>query len=346
MYIVGDIGGTKTLLATVDLETKSLVINSIKTYSSNDYVSFELILEDYLSNYNHNSNNAQENISGICLAVAAALSNNKSIITNLDWNIDGNKLKQDFYTEQAKLYNDLEAMAAAVSNINCSIDQANLDILEIKSVDESKLLTNNRQAKAVIAPGTGLGVAYSILHNGEYIALPSQGGHLTFAPQNKLQFELLEYLQKIYGAQIGLELVCSGVGIPNLFKFFKDCKQMQVSDKVELSLDEQLNQNCVPVIINNAQNNSCEVCIKTVEMFLDIFAQAIQAMALSIYATDGIYLAGGIAIALKQYLMQEDFLSKIVCNSTMHSVLEKFPIYLCQNKYIALIGASKLLNIK
>jgi len=49
---------------------------------------------------------------------------------------------------------------------------------------------------AVLAPGTGLGQAYSVLGtDGRHHPFPSEGGHVEFAPKDELEFDLLKYLK-------------------------------------------------------------------------------------------------------------------------------------------------------
>lgn len=350
MLIVGDIGGTKTLLASVNTVTNTSTntnshLDFIKAYQSYNYANFEIILDDYLTLCMH----LNKKITAIGLAVAGPVTNNNSNLTNLKWSIVANQIKQKTNVNKVYIYNDLEAIAAAIC-----YDYASVDITALKNVAPLSRVLNDYTVKAIIAPGTGLGVSYIVSHKNQYMTLPSQGGHISFAPKNQLQYELLEYLQLSINnkkdSQIGLELVCSGIGIANIFYFFKDYKKIGLDSALNFfdsinSINSIGSKEIVPIIIKNAISNSCELCCKTINLFMEILAQAIQTVALTIYATGGIYLAGGIALALKEYLQCPQFLSKIMSNSTMAELLDKFPIYLCENKNIALLGASKLVNL-
>jgi glucokinase len=340
MLIVGDVGGTKTLLASIDTVADNN-LEYIKTYKSYNYATFDAILEDYLNTHFKPA----ADIKAISLAVAGPVANNHSRLTNLTWSIGANQIQEKTNINKVHIYNDLEAIAAAIC-----YDAGSLNLTVLKTVDKPRRPSSDYAAKAIIAPGTGLGMSYAIFYNGQYIVLPSQGGHINFAPQTKLQSELLEYIQlniNVRSArQVGLEQVCSGVGLPNIFNFFRYYKKINLATEFIGINTDQDPKELVPMIINNAINNTCELCYVTIQLFLEILAQAIQTLALTVYAIDGIYLAGGIALALKTYLQQTKFLSQIVNNTTMREVLDKFPIYLCENKNIALLGASKLVNLK
>lgn len=345
MLLVGDIGGTKTLLANI-LEPNEPNgpnynrLENLKSYKSLDYKQFDSILVDYLDSIDNINS-----ISSISLAVAGPVDNNKSKITNLDWEIDASKIIKNLNprlkTGNIYIYNDLEAIAAACCQHKSNeANDLGIDIKLINNVDLAQDASN--ASKAIIAPGTGLGMAFSVYSHGRHLPMASQGGHISFAPNSKLQHDLLNYMLSKYD-QVGLELICSGVGIPNILKFFIENKGLMLDTKVEHELKSS--SDTVPVIINNALNKNCPVCVATVELFIEVLANAVQAMALAVYAKGGIYLAGGIALALSEYLQRPIFLQNFMKNSTMCEVLSKMPIYLCQNKNIALIGASKLLNI-
>src|SRR5260370_7980315 len=74
----------------------------------------------------------------------------------------------------------------------------------------------------VIAPGTGLGEAFLTWNGTRYTAHESEGGHADFAPTSPIQLELLRYLRDRFD-HVSCERVCSGIGLPNIYAFLKDC---------------------------------------------------------------------------------------------------------------------------
>ena len=103
-FLACDLGGTKVLLGIFER-----VINDVspkllfkKRYTSSDWDSFELILENFLKKECKNINHP----SSACFAVAGPLSNNNAKIMNLSWNISGSKLKNKFKFQQCELIND------------------------------------------------------------------------------------------------------------------------------------------------------------------------------------------------------------------------------------------------
>ena len=92
-FLACDLGGTKVLLGIFSLDSNdSLKLEVKKKYTSSQWASFDLILEDFLKNKCRNFNHP----SSACFAVAGPISNNKVKIINLSWNISGNALKNKF----------------------------------------------------------------------------------------------------------------------------------------------------------------------------------------------------------------------------------------------------------
>ena len=84
-FLACDLGGTKVLLGIFEKvkndDSPKLILK--KKYTSSEWDSFDLILEDFLKNECKNITHP----SFACFAVAGPLSNNEAQIINLSWNI-------------------------------------------------------------------------------------------------------------------------------------------------------------------------------------------------------------------------------------------------------------------
>src|SRR5205085_10996938 len=119
------------------------------------------------------------------------------------------------------------------------------------------------------------------------------GGHADFAPTDELQIELLRYL---FGREkhVSYERVCSGRGLPNIYRFLRDTSRCEepkwLAEKLAGVGDP------APIIVNKAldQTRSAEICTLTVETFVAILGAEAGNMALKVMASGGVYLGGGI----------------------------------------------------
>ena len=88
-------------------------------------------------------------------------------------------------------------------------------------------------AIAVIAPGTGLGESFLTWNGSQYVAHSSEGGHSDFAPTDERQIRLLRYCCASFD-HVGVERVCSGIGIPNIYDYVREEEGIPESPDVTL----------------------------------------------------------------------------------------------------------------
>jgi glucokinase len=201
MLLVGDMGGTKTVLAVFSPEVGPHRPLVEKTYSSSRYGSLEDVIQEFLKAISMPIERA-------CFGVAGPVFAGRAQITNLPWMISESNIKDCFGWDNVKLLNDLEAVGYAVPILEPD---------DLLTLSPGKPVAGGNIA--VLAPGTGLGEAFLTYDGGRYRAHASEGGHVSFAPINKLQMGLLTYMYEVKGHNhVSYERVCSGgLGIPNLY---------------------------------------------------------------------------------------------------------------------------------
>jgi glucokinase len=227
------------------------------------------------------------------------------------------------------LLNDLEAVANAIP----ILQEADLCILQTGEIEKEGAI-------AVIAPGTGLGEGYLTWDGERYRAHPSEGGHVDFAPTNMEELELLRYL-KTKIDHVSYERVCSGVGIPNIYAFFKDTGSFEEPDWLRDRLAEA--DDPTPIISRAASETdpTCDLCKKTMDTFVKILGSETGNLALKIMATGGVYLGGGIPPKILSRLMDGRFLDAFTRKGRFKPVLEKMNIAVILNPKAALYGAAR-----
>src|SRR5262245_32263676 len=102
MFVAGDIGGTKTVLALFEESGSSLQQLRDETFKSKDNASLEQILGKFLKG---------EKLKAGCFGVAGAVIEGKAQTTNLPWKLDEKALASAIGAPRVKLLNDLEAAA-------------------------------------------------------------------------------------------------------------------------------------------------------------------------------------------------------------------------------------------
>lgn len=98
MRLVADIVGTNTRLALHNPELDELV--GARRYKNEDFDAFEDVVLDYLP---QSSGRPRE----IVVAMAGPVKGNAGRLTNVDWTISGDALRQRFSVDNVRVINDL-----------------------------------------------------------------------------------------------------------------------------------------------------------------------------------------------------------------------------------------------
>ena len=74
---------------------------------------------------------------------------------------------------------------------------------------------------ALIAAGTGLGMALIPQVGERWVPVPSEGGHMDFAPRTEDEIGLMRHLRERFG-RVSVERVVSGPGLYNVYQYLRD----------------------------------------------------------------------------------------------------------------------------
>ena len=91
------------------------------------------------------------------------------------------------------------------------------------------------------------------------------------------------------------------------------------------------------------KNGQCKLCRKVLLLFIEIFGEIAGDVSLLTMPTAGVYLSGGITVALQELIVEnkELFLSHFTNKDGLEDVLKTFPIYLVKNPDLGLLGAKE-----
>ncbi len=177
-----------------------------------------------------------------------------------------------------------------------------------------------KNLRVVIGPGTGLGVA-GITARGEVIA--TEGGHVSFAPVNAHEAELLQELWK-YHSHVSIEHLLSGPGLCNIFS---------ASNPAHKS-----NEELTPAEITGAAMDGDKKCLQVVNDFLAILASVAGDFAMAMGALDGVYLTGGILPRIDSLIDRKLFRELFIAKGEFETYCSKIPLAFVQAENPGLRG--------
>jgi glucokinase len=258
--------------------------------------------------------------------VAGPVINGRVAGVNMPWTIDQVDIEAQLRLKSVLLLNDVEATAHGVPL---------LDATDLHCLNKGEQVQDGTMA--VIAPGTGLGQAFLAWDGSRYRAHASEGGHTDFAPANPLEDGLLQYLRD-EEKHVSYESVCSGIGLPHIYRFLRDSGHAEEPPW----LAEQLAQTDDPtaLIVTAALEDKARLCTETLKLFVSILGAAAGNLALTVLATGGVYLGGGIPPRILSALQDNTFMTAFCRKGVLTEFMHRIPVYVILDPQIALVGAA------
>lgn len=323
MLLAGDIGATKTRLGIFSTEKGPRQPLVQKTFTSRSYPGLAALVREFLSEI-------EFDVARASFGVAGPVIDDRVEVTNLPWTVDADELTETLGLRSVQLLNDLSAIANGVPLLESD---------ELYTLQEGE--RDATGAIAVVAPGTGLGEAFLTWDQDRdrYRPHPSEGGHADFGPMTPRQIQLLRYLWARY-EHVSYELVCSGMGIPNLYAYYRGGAYAEepewLADRLAAADDP------TPVIVSTALDEGleCELCTLTLNTFVSILGAEAGNLALKVMATGGVYLGGGIPPRILPALEDERFLEAFRNKGRHWGLMERMPVKVILNPEVAIVGAA------
>ena len=247
MLLAGDVGGTKTLIglfAAGDDRPGAVHAESFRTLDFSD-------LAALVSEFLRRAGREARDIDGACFGVAGPVNDGRARLTNVPWIVDGDALCRRLPIGHTDVINDLEALAWSV---------AVLEPAEIEILSEGQ--PDSEGSAALIAAGTGLGVALLPRAAGRFVPTPSEGGHVDFAARNEREEVLRAALTHEFG-RADLEQVLSGPGLVNIYRFVYPHECAATRKTVAEILPAQISR--------SALEGQCRECRRTLELFVSVY---------------------------------------------------------------------------
>jgi glucokinase len=311
-YLVGDIGGTNCRLALASVDDDALHLSEPSTLKCADFAKAEDAIDHYLSTVDRPAS-----IAGAVIAVAAPINQGQAQFTNMAWRVSERVLAQHGLGKTI-LINDFKALALSITRLTLR------DLITIGPVAAG----DPNESIAVIGAGTGFGVGALARGVGGPTAISTEGGHVSFAPGDAVEIEVLRILSRRFG-HLSIERILSGPGLVNLYAALAEIRG-QAKDQIG-SED----------IVRLAEAGD-PLCRATLDRFCAIYGAAAGDIALTLGARGGVYLGGGIAPAIAGRLRQGDFRRRFEAKGRFQAYLAAIPTHIITHPYPALLGSAAL----
>ncbi|CDW79124.1 UNKNOWN [Stylonychia lemnae] len=250
------------------------------------------------------------------------------------------KIKDHYQETRVRFMNDAEGMAYSIIAQE-RLSKKNRDLfVQLRDDITYNVANQSTKVKLLFSMGTGLGMATILPYpNGnsfKSFALSSEGwGKICSADE---QNERQQALRIKMNSVSGINRLCCGNGVSILHQFIKSYQPKQERSK------DMRNQNKIDLQSNRPADH------QTIDFLIEIIGNCLAKLALATLPMGGIYISGGVANYLCDYIKdrkadkkqansndvdekekqpQSLFLKHFLIDSPMKaSVLEKIPVYI------------------
>ena len=182
----------------------------------------------------------------------------------------------------------------------------------------------------LIGAGTGLGVSGLIPSASGWTALLSEGGHVSFPPMNPEEVAILQYAWTEF-PHVSAERLLSGVGIELIYRALV---AQRGHEEPVLS---------APEIARRALTGECPLCDDVIEHFCTMLGTIAGNLGVTLGATGGIYIGGGIVPRLGARFDRSGFRARFEEKGRFNKYLAAIPTFVITAEYPAFVGVSAIL---
>jgi glucokinase len=309
--LLADIGGTNARFALQQAGSQGFA--DIEVLACGDYPAIEDAVRAYLERAAARGL-ATDGVRHAAIAIANPVEGDEVSMTNHCWSFSIQALKSALTLETLLVVNDFAALAMSLPHLQAGqrerigggVEQAGKPI-------------------GLIGPGTGLGVSGVIPCGGRWMALAGEGGHASFAPVTKQEMKILQALWEEFG-HVSAERLLSGMGL----------------ELIHRALAGQ--RLSAPEITSRALDGSSIACRETVETFCAVLGSVAGNVALTLGATGGMYIGGGIVPRLGALFTGSRFRERFEGKGRLSGYLARIPTWLITEEYPALRGVAAMLD--
>lgn len=324
MILAADVGGTKTRLALVTPGSAPRAPRREQRLGSRDYPSLEALVTAFLA--------GDPPPTRAVFGVAGPVIDQRCVGANLPWTVDAASLSAAMGGTRVTLLNDLETTAHGV------------DVLKPHDFETLQAGTPRPGPRALIAAGTGLGIAIVGRLRGHWHPMATEGGHGDFAARDADEAELRAWLAERYRdashGHVSVERVLSGPGLADLYRFLGT--RGRGDEPAAFAARAREAADLAPLVTEAALARSCERAVLAVEWFVRVYGAEAGNLALRVLPSAGLYVGGGIAPRLLPFLRGPAFLEAFHDKGRLRSLVEQVPVHVVLDDATALWGAARV----
>lgn len=252
-------------------------------------------------------------------AVASPVTGDMIEMTNSAWRFSVHHVQRQLGLSDLKVVNDFTATALSVPHMGPN------HLMKLGGAEPVA-----GAPIAVLGPGTGLGVSGLVADSsGRWVALATEGGHVTMAATDDFEAQVLAHLRRRFG-HVSAERVLSGPGLLNLYEAVAAVQGVPAS------------YSTAEAVSSHGLDGSCPICRQALGLFFAMLGIVAGNLALSLGARGGVYVAGGILPRMAQAFFASEFRRRFEAKGRFAGYLAAIPTWLVIHPEPAFAGLAAL----
>ncbi len=318
--LAGDIGGTNARLAIMEVGPGPDAVRTVteQRYPTQGAPGLGPIVLGFLADGRTVPERA-------CFGIAGPVVDGECRTPNLPWTVNARALGADIGIPHTEIVNDFRAVGYGLGRLGPS------DIVTLQPGTPDPHGTI-----ALIGAGTGLGEGFLVWNGSRYQIHSSEGGHANFAARDPLEWGLRNALLDEYG-HVSYERVLSGPGLARLYRYLADTRFAAEQPAVRREMETE---DAAAVVSRHALAGDDSLAVKALDLFASAYGSQAGNLALTVLATGGVYLAGGIAPRIVGKLADGTFLDAFRHKGRLSDLAARIPVHVIVSPDVGLIGAA------
>jgi glucokinase len=307
-----DIGGTHARFTMAVVEAGRVVsLGEAVTLKTAEHPSFQLAWEEFARLCGGSLPPA------VAIAVAGPVGGELIRFTNNPWIIRPALIPEKLGARDYVVVNDFAAVAHAVAQAG---DEHFLHLCgsEAPLPEEGTI--------SVVGPGTGLGVAHFWRGGGGYRVNPTEGGHIDYAPLDRIEDAILARLRGRY-RRVSAERVVSGPGIVDIYETLAS-----IEGRAIVSLTDK-------ELWTLGTSGEDSLAAAAVDRFCLSLGSVAGDLALA-HGASALVMAGGLGLRIKDTLVRSGFATRFTAKGRFEGMMAGIPVKLITHPQPGLFGAA------
>jgi len=311
--LIADIGGTNARFGLAEADGS---VHDVTILAGADHDSFAAAAATYLRGA---ATDGPALHAAFC--VASPVTGDRIELTNSPWSFSVEETRSALGLETLEVINDFTAVALSVPRLTAT------DLVAVGGGNPVR-----GAARAVLGPGTGLGVSGMIPARGGWAPLETEGGHVTMPATTGREAEVLAALRKRFD-HVSAERVLSGPGLVNLYRAIAEVDGVAADERLEPA-----------DVAARGIDDIDPLCNAALHMAAEMLGTVAADLALTLGARGGVYIAGGIVPRYVDAFARSGFRRRFEDKDRFSDYLVAIPTWVVTHELPAFVGLAEVLN--